>query len=261
MSHVSYAIILSCGLFTGMFLMLELGHRLAVRVERLDPGAHRGTGPVEGAVFALLGLLVAFSFSGAATRFDARRHLVVEEANAIGTAFLRIDTLPAAEQPAMRDLFRRYLDARLAVYRAVPDFAAVHEELVRSEGLQNEIWSRSVAACAGAGAGPCAILVLPALNAMIDIATTRVAAVRIHPPAITFWLLAGLGLGCALLAGYSMADGKRRKWTHIVGFAAVTAITFYVILDLEYPRLGLIRIDAFDQLLVDVRASMDRGGS
>jgi hypothetical protein len=259
MSHVSYAVLLSIALFAGMFVMLELGHRLAERVEQRDPGAHRGTGPVEGAVFALLGLLVAFSFSGAAARFDARRQLVVEEANAIGTAYLRIDALPAAEQPAMRDRFRRYLDARLAAYRSLPDVDAAREQLAAADAVQAEIWARSVAACPSAGGSPCAILVLPALNAMFDVAAARTAAARMHPPAVTFWLLAGLGIGCALLAGYSMADGKRRKWTHIVGFAVVTAVTFYVILDLEYPRLGLIRVDAFDQVLVDVRASMERG--
>jgi len=104
------------------------------------------------------------------------------------------------------------------------------------------------------------MLLMPALNAMIDITSMRTASARMHPPVITFWLLFGLGLGCALLAGYSMASGERRKWTHMIVFAAVTALTVYVILDLEYPRLGLIRIDGFDQMLVDVRAGMDRGG-
>ena len=65
-----------------------------------------------------------------------------------------------------------------------------------------------------------------------------------HPPGVVLWLLCGLGLGCSLLAGYSMASGTRRKWTHAIVFAAVTALTVYVILDLEYPRLGLIRLDA-----------------
>lgn len=259
MPYEIYAVILALGLFVGMIAMQELGHRLADRVERLDPdGAHAGTGPVEGAVFALLGLLVAFSFSGAAARFDARRQLIVEEANDIGTAYLRVDFAPPAAQPALRDLFRRYLDTRLAIYRRLPDLAAAQQELRTSEGLQAEIWSKSFAACRDGGPPACSIQLMPALNAMFDITTARTAAVRMHPPAVTFWLLFGLSLGCALLAGYSMASGQRRKWTHMIVFAAVTALTVYVILDLEYPRLGLIRIDAFDQVLVDVRASMDR---
>ncbi len=259
MSSVRYAVPLAGALFVGMLLMLEIGRRLGGRFEALDPaGAHTGTGPVEGAVFALLGLLVAFSFSGAASRFDARRELIVEEANAIGTAYLRLDLAPPAAQPALHDLFRRYLDTRLEAYRMMPDIDAAFEALGRAERLQGEIWSRSIAACRDAGPQPCTMLLLPALNAMFDITTTRTARARMHPPGVILWLLFGLGLGCAVLAGYSMAAGTRRKWTHMIAFAAVMALTVYVILDLEFPRLGLIRVDASDQVLVDVRASMDR---
>jgi hypothetical protein len=258
MNHGYYAMLLAAGLFGGMMVMLELGRRLGDRVEQLDPqGAHTGTGPVEGAVFALLGLLVAFSFSGAAARFDARRHLIVEEANAIGTAYLRVDLAAPSAQPALRDRFRRYVDSRLEAYRLLPDLNAAHAALERAGQLQAEIWSTSLAACRDAAPPSCAILLPPALNAMIDITTTRTAAARMHPPAVILWLLCGLGLGCALLAGYSTATGTRRKWTHMLAFAAVMALTVYVIIDLEFPRLGFIRVDAFDQVLVDVRTSMD----
>ena len=91
---------------------------------------------------------------------------------------------------------------------------------------------------------------------MIDITTTRTMSTQTHPPAIIFALLFGLGLASALLAGYSMAGSKSRSWLHILGFATVMAVAVYVILDLEYPRLGLIRIDAFDQALVELRESM-----
>jgi hypothetical protein len=100
------------------------------------------------------------------------------------------------------------------------------------------------------------VLVLPALNAMIDITTTRTMAGKMHPPMIIFGMLIGLSLVSSLLAGYGMAGGKARSWVHSVGFAATMAVAVYVILDLEFPRLGLIRVDAFDQVLVDVRASM-----
>lgn len=259
MGHARHAAVLAVGLFVGMLMMLELGRRLGDRVERVDPeGAHTGTGPVEGAVFALLGLLVAFSFSGAAQRFDARRSLIVEEANAIGTAYLRIDLVPEAAQAGLRTLFRRYLDTRLEVYRSMPDLDAAYAALRRADQMQGEIWSASLAACRDVAPQPCTILLVPALNAMFDVTTTRTAASRMHPPDVILWLLCGLGLGCALLAGYSMATGERRKWTHIVLFAAVMALTVFVILDLEFPRIGFIRVDEFDRVLVDLRASMDR---
>jgi hypothetical protein len=99
-------------------------------------------------------------------------------------------------------------------------------------------------------------LLLPALNAMIDITTTRTFALYTHPPMIIFAVLFVMALASALLAGHGMAGGKRRNWLYMVGFAALVALAVYVILDLEVPRLGLIRVGAFDQALVDLLESM-----
>jgi hypothetical protein len=84
----------------------------------------------------------------------------------------------------------------------------------------------------------------------------RVTATQLHPPMIVYWMLIGLALASALLAGYQSGHEKRLDWVHRLGFAAIVALTVYVILDIEYPRLGLVRIDAIDQLLVNVRAGM-----
>jgi hypothetical protein len=252
-----YTIALATALFVGMLLLGELGRWLGQRRQERDPeGARAGSGVVDAAVFGLLGLLVAFTFSGAASRFDGRRQLIVEEANDIGTAWLRLDLLPASEQPALRELFRRYLDLRLEAYRALPDLAAAHAALARSLDVQREIWARAVAACSLTEGQRAIVVLLPSLNQMFDIAATRSAAGLIHPPFVIFLLLIGVGLLGALLAGYAMAQGRQRSWTHSVGFALAIAMTVYVILDIEYPRLGLIRVDAADQLLVDLRASM-----
>src|SRR3979409_2027456 len=88
-----------------LLILLECGRRLG-RSQEDSPGLNT----VSGAVFALMGLMIAFTFSGAADRFEERRHLIVEEANAIGTAYLRVDLLPAQIQPVARDDFRAYLD-------------------------------------------------------------------------------------------------------------------------------------------------------
>jgi hypothetical protein len=92
---------------------------------------------------------------------------------------------------------------------------------------------------------------------MFDIATTRTMALQMHPPMAIFGMLYGLTLVAALLAGFAMAGSKRRSWLHIVGFAFVMAVSVYIILDLEFPRRGLIRTDGFDSVLVDLRSTMD----
>ena len=258
MGNTSFTLTLVVALFAGMLLAIELGHRVGRRSQQLDlEGAHSGTGTVEGAVFALLGLLVAFTFAGAATRFDGRRQLIVEEANDIGTAYLRIDLLPADARAPLRALFRRYVDTRLAAYQQ-PTIEEAYAKLAEVAALQDQMWSQATAGCQAAAPQPCAILLLPALNAMFDIVTTRTAATMMHPPAVIFGMLCGVGVLCAFLAGYSLEPGKRRKWSHSVTFALVIALTVWVILDMEYPRLGFIRVDTFDRVLKDVRAGMDR---
>jgi hypothetical protein len=81
-------------------------------------------------------------------------------------------------------------------------------------------------------------------------------ALQTHPPALVFVMVGFLAVACSLLAGYGMAGAKSRSFLHVVGFAAILTLTVYVILDFEFPRVGLIRVDAMDQLLVDVRQSM-----
>ena len=175
MNHAFNAFLITLALFAGIMMLLEIGRRIGNhRLTQDAKGARIGTGTVEGAVFALIGLLIAFTFSGAAARFDDRRALIVQETNAIGTAYLRLDLLPADAQPALRELFRRYLDSRLEIYRKLPDIEAARAELARSTQLQNTIWTQAIAASRQEGAPPAAtMLLLPALNEMIDITTTR----------------------------------------------------------------------------------------
>ena len=195
MSFTFSALLFAFVLFLGMLLLLEVGRRIALRQKmKAGDGASDGFGALGGSVFALLGLLIAFTFSGAASRFDVRRHLVVEETNAIGTAYLRLDLLPAQAQARLKEDFRQYLDARLEAYRRLPDIAAAREGLARATTLQGEIWRQAVAALQEANNTPATTLLLSALNEMIDITTTRTMAAEMHPPMIIFVMLGGMTL-------------------------------------------------------------------
>lgn len=253
MSPFSTLLLLALGLFVGMLGAVALGRWLA---RRGNPERERsGVVAAEGAVFALLGLLIAFTFSGAASRFDGRRELITREANAIGSAWRLLDLLPAGAQPGVRASFADYLEARLAAYRALPDEQAARAELARAARHEGEIW-RGVLACREATEPDWEKLLLPALNAMSDIAGERTQAAMRHPPTIVFTLLFALALGCALLTGLALSPTARPPRTILVGFAAVISLTTYVILDLEYPRVGLIRVEASDQVLIDLHAGM-----
>jgi hypothetical protein len=244
-------------LFLGMLGMLEVGRRLGLRRLARDPDvAKEGMGPLEASVLALLGLLVAFTFSGAAERYGSRRDLVVQEANSLGDAWARIDTLPKELQPPIRDGLRRYVEARLETYRKMPEIDAVMSELRRSVAIQDEIWKGAVAACEDPRGQRVTMLVLPALDAAFDMTTVRTAAAMHHPPFAIYVMLVLLAFASAVVAGHGLTSAKRRNWLSMAGYAAATAISFYLILDLEFPRIGFIRLDGEDQMLVDVLESM-----
>ena len=257
MNYMLAGVLCTIGLLAGILVVMEFGRRLGVRrLAEYGGDAATGVAAVEGGVFALLGLLLAFTFSGAASRFDTRRQQIVEEANNIGTAYLRIDLVPAEFQPELRETFRQYTDSRITVYRKVPDFEAVRAELARGADLQKRIWTLAVAGSRDADSPAARMLLLPALNAMFDITTTRTFASQIHPPALVFVMLLILMLASSFLAGHAMAAAKHRGRLHMLCFAVVMSATAYIILDFEFPRLGLMRIDNFDQVIVDVRAGM-----
>src|SRR5215469_8359297 len=183
-------------LLPAMLLLIELGRRLRIKQKDQEEGT-----AIENAVFALFGLLLAFTFSGAVERYDHHRELIVEETNAIGTAYLRLDLLPPADQPTLRQLFRDYTTSRLGLYRAISN-----EVSPLSEHLQREIWKKSVEAAASPGANVDATkILLPALNSMIDISETRRTVFNLHPPQVVFLLLFLFSGGAAFLGGYSMS--------------------------------------------------------
>ena len=235
-----------------MLLALELGRRFGQRRMKQDAaGTHSGNAAIEGAVFGLLGLLTAFTFSGAANRFDARRELLLKETNAIGTAWLRLDLLPSPVRLELQQEFRHYVDQRLEATCA----GAVRADDALS-GRQQKIWSLAVAAARDTGDIRLTQLLLPAINDMFDVATARYMAAQAHPPGIIYGMLLLLSLVCAAMAGYGMAASRHRNWLHILTFVGSLIFALYVTLEIEFPRRGLIRLDRYDQVMVDLRTSM-----
>jgi hypothetical protein len=245
---------LSTLVFIGTLACLDFGFRMGSRSRHA--AASDGIGAIEGAVFALLGLLLGFSFAGGIVHLDARRQLIVEEANNIGTAYLRLELLPPADGADLRPMFREYLDTRLRAYAKLPELDAAAIEFANAARMQQLIWSRAVAATRTAPTPATAMLLLPAINSMIDVTTARSVALHTHLPALIFVLLMMVAYLSALLAGYAMAKRRARSWLHMVVYALVTAITIYAVVDLDYPRAGFIRIGAADQALTQLRESI-----
>ncbi len=155
--------------------------------------------------------------------------------------------------PAIRRYFRDYLDTRIEVYRNISDGNKVTALEQKAATLQMKIWKASVIACHQPDNMSASLLLLPALNSMIDIYSTRTAVRHIHQPNIIFIVMIVMALVCSLISGFGMSIRKSRSWIHILGFIFVMLITIIVIIDLEFPRVGFIRIDSLDVLLSDLR--------
>jgi hypothetical protein len=257
MLDVLSAVWFAACLFAGMLFSFALGGLVR---SRLNEPSDAGVGAINAAIFGLFGLLVAFTFSGAASRYDTHRQLTGEEAGHIGTAYLRLDLLAPEAQPPARELTRRYVDSRIEVYRALPDLEAARRQLASSNRLQAELWRMLVQATElPGGHRDAGKLLLPAAGAMFDIATKRTTVFLIHPPREIMYLLFGLGLLCAFLIGKELRVKGPSGLIHAFGYALITAAIVFYIVDLEYPWRGWIRADAYDRMLVDVRSSMNDG--
>ena len=247
--------------FVSSLSLLNYGRQLGLRyMKKEGVGSMSGLPTIEGAVFALIGLLLAFTISGALQRFDDRRQLIVQEANAISTAYDRL----ALFQGDARDLQARlkdYAKARIELYRIPENFSwwSEHwapEQRLKIRELKDRLWDATVAACPQANYPPACSLAFIALSSVFEVARLREGAAEKHPPQIVYIMLFGLGLGGSLLAGFAMAPAGARSEIHMVIFAATLAITLYVVTDMEFPRLGLIRLGSFDHFLVDVYEQM-----
>jgi hypothetical protein len=257
MSFEFICILVTAILFIGMFALINAGWWLGRRRLATTPKEEQASlGIMEGFIFGLLGLLIAFSFTGAMGRFDTRKALIMEEANDISTAYLRLDLLTPEAQKPLRDEFRDYTDSRINYFRHLDDENVKQTEKARFTKLQGDIWNQAVAATQSQTTTTSTMLLLPALNTMFDITSTREMATTTHPPAASFILLVCLVFASSFLAGFAMRDSSQRSWPHIFAFVLMAGATVYLIVDVEFPRMGLIRVDSADFAMQDVRDMM-----
>lgn len=258
MPFVAYTSIYAISLFFGLLVCAKVGHTVgrsrAVKVD--DEDKNVGEGALDAAVFGLLGLLLAFSFSGSLATYEVHRDLLAQEASDVGGAYTRIDLLPAASQPQLRAWVRQYVQARIDAYQAVIYSPAADAALARSQQLEEQIWKKAVEAAMGSGNPAVISQVIDSFDKMFDAPVRQRAAQSKHPPLVIYVLMFGVAMMAALLAGYGMASHPTLPIMHSVVFAAAVAITIYVIVDLEYPRFGFFNPDRTNRVLVETLKGM-----
>lgn len=237
-----------------LLLARELGAWL---YRRFVPGDAVGSTTAEGyilsAVLGLLALLVAFTFSLSLSRHEMRRSLVVAEANAIGTATLRLDLLEPAARTELRGLWRDYVGARLA-FGAAEDDAATGQALDAAAAAQERLWAATVAAVRPIATTAGAATLLNPTNEAFDLAGERTAARAARVPAEVLDVLL---LYCAVAAatlGYVLAGTREAHRAATGVLFTLLALSVAVILDLDRPRTGAITVS--QQPMIDVAATL-----
>jgi hypothetical protein len=239
--------------FTGNVVCELAGWRL---VSRRGPRPASGTGAIEATAFALLGLLLAFSFSGAEGRLSARRDLIVKEAETIQSVYLRLDVMPQPARDELKGYVRHYLNARIAFYDNLLDDAKAAAAQASGLEVTRQLWSRTVEAGARARDARALTFVLSALDEMLSVKVAREAALRAHMPVVILVFLAVLSFACAFVAGMNMAGAGGLSVLHVFLFASLTALATYLIVNLEFPRAGFLRIGLLDDVLIHLRATL-----
>lgn len=237
------------GLQIGIF---EAGHWLWKHV----PSAtmDKALLPATASVLPLIALVLALSFSDAASRLDASRKTILDEVNAIGSVWRGIDIAAPDARPRLADLIRRYTDARIRAYQALPDMAAYEREVAAGNAFRDEV---SKLATAATPDSPKGAFLLAAIDKVDDTATARALSLRIHLPQLALGYLFGIVLVGALIVGMALAATGSRQWFHRTIVALVMTMIVYVIVDLEFPRVGPFQLLApADALLLELRKSM-----
>jgi len=245
----------AAGLFAFLLASLEAGFRTGRRASRHhDAAPGEQVGAIQGAILGMLGLLLAFSFAAAGSRFMERQDLIAQEANAIGTSWLRADLLGEPSRSELRRALQTYTEHRVAVFAGrsggldAAALEAVDPQLTR-------IWS---AALAGVAARPAATLaVLPPVNEVIDLHTTRLAAARKHVPLLVLGLLVACSSLALSVIGYGCGVAGRRRAPMTLPLTFLIGTALWVTIDLDYPRRGLIRLS--DAPLEALRFDAPRG--
>lgn len=194
---------------------------------------------VLGATFTLLGLIIGFTFSMAASRYDQRKNYEEQEANAIGTEYVRLDVLPAADGPKVRTLLRDYLDLRI-IYYTTRDAEVLRQTTVKTSQLQSRLWSTATIP-ATTQPTPATALVLSGMNDVLNSEGYTEAAWANRVPGAAWILLMFIAVSCNFLFGYRV-HGNASLLRLVMPIAL--SVSFYLIAEIDSPRSGLLRVRA-----------------
>jgi len=212
----------------------------SVRGRKPDPeGTHEDFMFVLGGTLTLLGLIIGFSFSMAVSRYDQRKDYEEQEANAIGTEYVRADLLPAADAGKVRSLLKSYLDLRIRTYQTRRR-AKLRELDAETARVQSQLWSAVTASTASAQQSVMALLAVAGMNDVLNSQGYTQAAWRNRIPSAAWALMLTISAFCNFLIGYA---ARRKGMLLYLILPIALSISLFLIADIDSPRSGIIQVE------------------
>jgi hypothetical protein len=236
------------------WLAIEAGYRIGKKqMFRGSGGAAGSAAGIQGSILALLAFVLALTFNMALTRFEGRKRLVISEANAIGTCFLRGELLPAPIDSEVRTLLREYVDVRVELIQTLD----VEKGIARSEEIQEQLWDLAVRQSGENPESFATLLFTQSLNEVIDLHEQRVVAgIYDRIPGAILVVLYLVSILAMLTVGYILAkDGARRSVANLALVLAF-ALVAILIVDLDRPGTGVFTTN--QQAMIDLQSTMTR---
>lgn len=242
-------------LLVAMIAFIEIGFRFGHRARKSsDDDSKSHVNATASSTLGIMALLLAFTFSLSLQRFDIRSDAVVDEANAIGTAYLRAQLLPPQVREDVKTQLRDYVDLRIktnALATVEGEWSALSDEASR---IQTALWDNARRAAELVPNPVTSGLFIQALNDLIDSFGRRDAALNRHVPESVLLLLFGTFLISGMIVGFAAGVGGRRPSWVTYAMTVLILVLVFVILDLDRPRRGLIRVS--EKSMLDLQASI-----
>lgn len=246
--------ILTLLLFVFMVIGVISGNYFGKRSDQRS-AERKGDSLMTAGIYTLVGLLMAFSFSMAGSRFDSRKKIIIEEANDIGTALLRSNLYPDSITVLFKEDFKKYIDARILYFESRTDIPRALASMDTANKYGTRIFMLAARYAMEPGYVVPSQQMVPAVNAMLDIANTRFHDELYKVPSIIIFLIVVLSFISSFIYGYTARiSGKRIDWLLSILYTLIFCLVFYFMLDLDRPRRGLINLDETNKAIINLKS-------
>jgi hypothetical protein len=229
-----------------IFIFLMLGRRWRIHKSLDDDTSNSDDVRIlETTIYTIMGLLIAFTFSGANSRSYDQRNITIDQVNAINSVYYALDVIPVEARRQAIQYLSKYIAAQIKWYNFAPDRVAMEKERQNYLNLEKKLWQIAINTCNQPHSTRTCSILLSSLNQMIIFENKKILYKSVHPPIVIYVLLLCIVLLGSFLAGYRIKGELRETAIYMFIFSAILSIMLFIIINLEFPRIGVFSVDIF----------------